>query len=245
MTLQASPTKIADMTQSQSDLVREPVDLALASEHLREIRQSYDSRVIRSYVWARFVIIHIDILELLDRLVPKSGRILDMGCGFGLFSLFLAMRSPERILHGVDLSEKRIRAARLSAERLRLTNVQFEQADICDYAVTGEWDGIFTLDLLHHVVPASRKAFLTAAKNHLKTDGVLVIKDITTRPWWKMAFTWVLDQAMAGPCHVWYQSVAAQTQELEDFGFAVRSRSFQDRLPYPHVVFHCRPDRQS
>jgi 2-polyprenyl-3-methyl-5-hydroxy-6-metoxy-1,4-benzoquinol methylase len=187
------------MSETLPESLEEPVDLVLASEHLREIRLSYDSPVIRSYVWARFVIIHIDILELLDRLVPKQGHILDMGCGFGLFSLFLASRSPERVLHGVDLSGKRVQAARSAAERMRLTNVQFEQADIRDYAVSGEWDGIFTLDLLHHVVPDSRLGFLRAARAHLKPEGVLVIKDIATKPWWKMAFTWLLDQAMGGP----------------------------------------------
>lgn len=229
------------MSQSHPDILDEPLDLVLASEHLREIRRVYDSWVIRSYVWARFVIIHVDILDLLDRLAPKRGRILDMGCGFGLFSLFLAMRSPERMLHGVDLSGKRIEAARKAAERLRLTNVHFEQADIRDYTVTGEWDSIFTLDLLHHVRPQLRRDFLAAARAHLRPDGVLLIKDISTRPWWKMAFTWALDQAMAGPCHVWYQSVENQTDELEKHGFEVRSRSFRDRLPYPHVVFHCKP----
>jgi len=100
------------MSQTPSEIVENEVDLVLASEHLKEIRLSYDSTIIRSYVWARFVIIHIDILEMLDRLVPKRGRILDMGCGFGLFSLFLAMRSPERSIHGVDLSAKRIAASR-------------------------------------------------------------------------------------------------------------------------------------
>ncbi|MCA9446292.1 MAG: class I SAM-dependent methyltransferase [Candidatus Omnitrophica bacterium] len=233
------------MSQTPSEIVENDVDLVLASEHLREIRHSYDSWVIRSYVWARFVIIHIDILELLDRLAPKRGKILDMGCGFGLFSLFLAMRSPERSIYGVDLSENRIQAARRCAEKMRLDNVQFEQADICDYAVGGDWDGIFTLDLLHHVRPQSRQDFLRTARDHLKPDGVLLIKDITTRPWWKMAFTWILDQAMSGPCHVWYQSVENQTEELERFGFEVRSRSFKDRLPYPHVVFHCKPRKES
>jgi cyclopropane fatty-acyl-phospholipid synthase-like methyltransferase len=151
-----------------------------------------------------------------------------MGCGFGLFSLFLASRSSERILYGVDLSASRIQAARTAAERMHLTNVQFERADIRDYAVSGEWDGIFTLDLLHHVLPQSRLEFLKAAKDHLKPEGVLVIKDITTRPRWKMAFTWLLE------------NIEDQTRELEGYGFEVHSRSFKDRLPYPHVVFHCK-----
>jgi 2-polyprenyl-3-methyl-5-hydroxy-6-metoxy-1,4-benzoquinol methylase len=237
------------MTNSDRDPTRNGgsadsgTDLVFASEHLREIRNSYDSLIIRSYVWARFVIIHIDILDLLDRLLPKQGRILDMGCGFGLFSLFLAMRSPERMIHGVDISGRRIEAARKAANRLGLDNVEFECADVRDYAVQGEWDGVFTLDLLHHVPPGSRLDFLRAARAHLSPEGVLVIKDITTEPWHKMMFTWFLDLAIAGPCRVWYQHHDDQAEELQRLGFETQFRRLSDRLPYPHVVFRCQANR--
>lgn len=215
--------------------------LELASGQLERIWKSYDSIVVRAYVRVRFVIIHIDLLDLMDRLLPKSGTILDMGCGFGLFSLFLAIRSPERQLHGVDVSGKRIAAARTAAQRLGIENVEFEQADICDYAVTNDWDGIFTLDLLHHVEPKARMEFLRAARNHLKPEGVLVIKDITTRPFHKMAFTWLLDQVVAGPCRVWYQHHDRQAEELRGLGFKTQFRQISDRLPYSHIVFRCLP----
>ena len=219
-------------------------DLVFASEHLREIRNSYDSLIIRSYVWARFVIIHIDILDLMDRLLPKQGKILDMGCGFGLFSLFLAIRCPERVIHGVDISSRRIEAARKAASRLGLGNVEFECADIRDYAVQGDWDGVFTLDLLHHVPPSSRLDFLRAARAHLSPEGVLIIKDITTTPWHKMVFTWLLDLSIAGPCRVWYQHHDDQAAELESLGFETQFRRLSDRLPYPHVVFRCQVNRE-
>lgn len=218
-------------------------DFALASDSLRTIRNSYDSALIRSYVWARFVIIHIDLLDLMDRLLPKSGKILDMGCGFGLFSLFLASRSPERKLYGVDLSGRRIEAARKAAKKLGLENASFEQADLRDFTVKDEWDGIFTLDLLHHVEPNARLDFLKAARAHLHSEGALVIKDITTRPWMKMAFTWILDQAVAGPCRVWYQHHDRQAEELRSLGFETQFRQISDRLPYSHIVFRCTPSK--
>ena len=216
-------------------------DFEFASALLRRIRNGYDSFIIRSYVWARFVIIHIDILDLMDRLVPKQGKILDMGCGFGLFSLFLAARSPRRTIHGVDISARRIEAARRAAGRLGLKNVEFEIADIREYAVQGDWDGVFTLDLLHHVSPRSRLEFLQAAKDHLNPDGVLIIKDVSTRPWRQMAFTWILDQLVTGPCRVWYQHHDDQAAELKRLGFETEFRRLSDRLPYPHVVFRCQP----
>jgi 2-polyprenyl-3-methyl-5-hydroxy-6-metoxy-1,4-benzoquinol methylase len=220
-------------------------ELVFASDHLRKIREVYDSRLIRAYVWARFTIIHIDILDLMDRLLPKEGKILDMGCGFGLFSLFLALRSPERRLFGVDLSARRIEAARGAAKRLGLENVRFETADVRDYRVEGDWDGIFTLDLLHHVPPSSRRDFLKICRERLVEAGVLVIKDVTTRPRWKAAFTWVLDQLVGGPCRVWYQDHEAQASELREFGFRVDYRRLSDRLPYPHVVFRCQPEEEA
>ena len=49
--------------------------------------------------------------------VPKAGRIMEIGCGHGLFSLYLALQSPERSVTGVDVDADKIPVARRAAER--------------------------------------------------------------------------------------------------------------------------------
>ena len=49
---------------------------------------------------------------LIEPFVPREGAICDLGCGHGLFSIYLALRSPARRIIGYDLDEVEESAAR-------------------------------------------------------------------------------------------------------------------------------------
>lgn len=49
-------------------------------------------------------------------------RVLDIGCGFGLFGCYFSAVYPEISYHGYDLNPARIDMARLAAQRLGLAN---------------------------------------------------------------------------------------------------------------------------
>ena len=51
--------------------------------------------------------------------VPRAGRVLDLGCGHGSFALYLAARSAERTVTGVDVDADKLAAARQAAGRGR------------------------------------------------------------------------------------------------------------------------------
>ena len=72
--------------------------------------------------------------------------------------------------------------------------------------------------------------------DHLAPDGVLIIKDVTRRPWWKMAFTWILDVLMTRGVDMWYWS-PAQFREVIDGRFGMETYPIHDWLPYPHIVY--------
>ena len=63
------------------------------------------------------------------RLIPNEGRVLDLGCGFGLFTLYDAMTHPHTQFTGIDLSGERIRLAGRSAEKMGHSSVQFIEGD--------------------------------------------------------------------------------------------------------------------
>ena len=44
--------------------------------------------------------------------VPARGRIVDAGCGFGMFAAILALRSGEREVYGLDIDADKIARAR-------------------------------------------------------------------------------------------------------------------------------------
>ena len=46
-----------------------------------------------------------------DELLPKKGKILDLGCGYGFMSYMLHFTGPERQVTGVDYDEEKIATA--------------------------------------------------------------------------------------------------------------------------------------
>src|SRR5207247_1662425 len=138
----------------------------MRNDTIRSIVRAYDDPVVRAYCWARFLVLRQRFLEEIGQYLPPSGPVLDIRCGFGLFSPY----SPA-------------------------------------------------------------------------TGGLLLVKDVDTRPAPKRWFTWALDRLMAPRTPVHYWSTEELTGALERAGFGVRRHLMVDLLPYPHVLYICEARR--
>jgi 16S rRNA G1207 methylase RsmC len=49
---------------------------------------------------------------------PRSGRVLDLGCGYGVIGLAIAVASPDTVVTGVDVNERALLLARENAAAL-------------------------------------------------------------------------------------------------------------------------------
>lgn len=217
-----------------------PVRRMGGKEQIRRIIASYSSPVIRAYSRVRFTILRQSFLEEIGQYLPEEGEILDLGCGFGLFSLYFALLEPRRTLTGVDIDERRINYARRSAAALRLPNARYDACDVLEWRTERRFDAIYMLDLLHHLPQESVPGFLAAAAALLKPGGAMIVKDVATTPRWKMWFTLALDRLMVGrePIHYW--APAELRAMLRSLGFDVKTHRMPDVLPYPHIVYVCR-----
>jgi cyclopropane fatty-acyl-phospholipid synthase-like methyltransferase len=209
------------------------------SETVRKIVRAYDDPVVRAYCWVRFGILRQRFLDEIGQYLPDEGPVLDIGCGFGLFSLYYAASGPRRFVRGLDLNGRRIALARRAAARLGLDNVAYEEGDARDFKGDGEVSAAYMLDIVHHVPPASVPPLLRALRRCLPAGGRLLVKDVDTRPAPKRWFTWLLDRAMAPATPVRYWSAEELTHALTDAGFLVRRHLMVDVLPYPHVLYVC------
>ena len=199
--------------------------------------RSYAGPVTRLYSIIRFTILRQPFLEEIDQYLPKRGRILDLGCGFGLFSLYFGSLHPERRIVGVDLNQRRIDMATLSARSLGLANVRYQAMDVLEWSDEQRFDAIYFLDLVHHLPAPSVPEFLTKVRSLLKPGGILLIKDVADRPFLKMLFTLVLDRLMVGMDPIRYWPPDELTDLLESLGFTVFRHRMTDFLPYPHVLY--------
>ncbi len=213
----------------------------MSSSTVQTIIASYSSPLIKAYSQVRFLILRQTFLEEIDQYLPKRGRILDLGCGFGLFSLFFASMQRERELVGVDFDAKRVEQARASAEKLGLTNATYHHGDVLEWESSGRFDAIYMLDVLHHVPPEAAPGLLAQLRGKLRPGGVLLLKEVANRPYGKMLFTLALDRLMVGvkdPIHYWDPTQLQSV--LQGLGFDVKRHWMRDVLPYPHVLYICR-----
>jgi 2-polyprenyl-3-methyl-5-hydroxy-6-metoxy-1,4-benzoquinol methylase len=118
--------------------------------------------------------------------VPTSGRILDLGCGHGVFSLHLALGSPERSVVGVDVDTDKLGIAE-AAGALAAAGLEFRPGS-AEVVPAGPWDAVTVLDVLYLLDEAQLRQLVTDAAAALAPGGVLVIKEMSRTPRWKFAW---------------------------------------------------------
>lgn len=79
-----------------------------------------------------------------------TGKILDIGCGTGRFTIPFAERFPNHSVTGADKSSNMLEQAQ---QKLGSNRVTWEVQDICNLGFESEsFDLVFVSDLLHHIV---------------------------------------------------------------------------------------------
>jgi cyclopropane-fatty-acyl-phospholipid synthase len=90
-------------------------------------------------------------LSCLRAQVRDGMRILDLGCGWGSLSLWLAEQYPAARITGVSNSSRQ--RAWIESERVRrgLTNLEIITADVNDFVPTGRYDRVMSIEMFEHM----------------------------------------------------------------------------------------------
>jgi len=211
----------------------------MSSALIPRIIRAYDDPIVRAYCWGRFWILRQRFLDEIGQYLPARGRVLDLGCGFGLFSLYYATAHPGLEIEGLDLSAKRIAMARAAAARLGLGNVHYGVGDAMDFRGGRAFDAAYMLDIVHHIGEEAVRPLLEQVGKCLPAGGRLVIKDVDRAPVWKRWFTLALDKVMDPRTPVRYWAGEELGAVLESVGFRVYRHLMVDVLPYPHILYIC------
>ena len=108
----------------------------------------------------------------------KGLRILDIGCGGGLLSEPMARLGATVV--GADAAAGNIPVAQIHAENSGL-NIDYRHTTAEDIAASGEqFDVVINMEVVEHV--ADPLGFLTACKDLLKDDGLLLCSTINRNP---------------------------------------------------------------
>lgn len=104
-------------------------------------------------------------------LPPRPAKILDLGCGTGWTSIFLARHGYEVV--GRDIAEDMITAAQsLKTTQTIGDNLQFEVGDFEDTEILPIFDAVIFFDSLHHAEDEAQA--IRFAAQALKPGGVMI-----------------------------------------------------------------------
>ena len=131
--------------------------------------------------------------------LPPGGRVLEIGCGHGLFSAYAALLDPTREVLGVDIDADKIDAAQVAARAVE----HLEIREAPDGAVPdGPWDVVVFVDVLYLLPADEQRRLLAEAVRALAPGGRVVVKEMGTRPAWKVRWNTVQETAVGqGPAH--------------------------------------------
>ena len=106
-------------------------------------------------------------------------RILELGCGWGSLSLWMAKTYPSARITAVSNSASQKAFILARAQERGLANLEVITCDMNDFQAPGEFDRVVSVEMFEHM--SNWRALLTRVKGWLKPDGRLFIHIFTHR----------------------------------------------------------------
>ena len=182
-------------------------------------------------------------VALVDADVPRDGRVLEIGCGHGLVSAYLALSSGERHVTGIDIDARKIAVASHALSHVDPTSAHLEFHHVAPGELPdGPWDAIVIVDVLYLLDRSAEFALLDDCVERLSEHGVLVVKETDVVPRWKhrvartqeVVATKVL-RITAGSS-LSFTPIADIAGHLRSRGLAVTSRPVDKGYLHPHAL---------
>jgi SAM-dependent methyltransferase len=201
----------------------------------------------RSFIWLRW---KLTPYREIAGVLPKAGRILDLGSGHGLLSIALSMDSDRREIIGIDHDQARVRLAERAVARHETSpKPRFEVGDL-EKALTsfasGSLSGIAMIDILHYLSADGQAALLHEAARALEPGGVLAVREVDpdggAAAVWNRLYENVATRigfTRSARTNLEFRSVAGWTAMLETAGLDVRSEPCGSAL-FSDVLFVAR-----
>jgi 2-polyprenyl-3-methyl-5-hydroxy-6-metoxy-1,4-benzoquinol methylase len=149
---------------------------------------------------------------------------------------YAVLKSPQRSVVGVDMSEARIRVARRSI-RGRMKAVEFYLMDIRDLN-SPPFDAAVMTDVLHHIDGQNALSILKAVHSMLADKAPLVILDVDRRPFSKFFVTYLIDRLLNPGSSLHYRSKASMLMLLNQAFFSeLKVIAADSGLPLSDILY--------
>ena len=176
-----------------------------------------------------------------EQMISKKGIILELGCGEGLFSNFIALSQRKRKVIGIEIDEKRVDIANQG-----LKNTSFIKADATLYSLP-KAETIIMMHLLHHLNSRKKQEeLIKRCSQALKKGGTIIIVEVEPKLSWKYLITWFTDHFLVpwlfenriySP--IYFRKSKEWETLLKKFGLLCKITSGEKGKPFTHIIISC------
>ncbi len=133
------------------------------------VQKGYD-KIAEEYQADRHRFDHRKELQKFAELLPKNGKVIDVGCGAGVPVARFLVESGFSVV-GIDFSEKMIRLARRNVPEATFVRKDMSQLDFAD----SSFDGLTAFYSIIHVPREKHSQLLRDFSRILKSGGILLV----------------------------------------------------------------------
>ncbi len=160
----------------------------------------FRDQLLRNYVmkgpvlyWYARIKTHLeDNYTMYEKLLPREGKIVDIGCGYGFMAHILAWTSKDREVIGFDHDEDKILVAQHTPTVT--PNISFEVRNVLDPKVELPMANAFILmDVLHYLPKEAQRELILKCLGNLSPGGMLMIRDANAELEERQRGTWLTE----------------------------------------------------
>jgi len=183
---------------------------------------------------ALLVVLRVIILpyKKIDKIVPPIGTIVDIGCGNGALTNYL--RSPKRIMKGIDLSKNRISIAIKSVKSRK--NIEFIYGDAISFKLP-RVDCYLIVDVLHHIPFQDQEKLLKFLSKSLGSKSILIIKEVDKSNQISYFFSNLIEKVLYPREQIYTRSKHAWIKLFKSLGFSTAIKSGVSYFPDSTKIF--------
>lgn len=170
-------------------------------------------------------------LSQIDQALPLKGVILDLGCGKGVITKYLAKKKARYVI-GIDSNKERV-------STINTGNISFKVGDIRKTTIRNV-DGIVISDVLHHLSKNEQIRLLKNIFVGLRKNGTLVIKEIDANEFIRSRLSRFWDFILYPKDKILYWDSNKLTKYLKSLGFIVKKKTALRLFPGSTNLYICR-----
>lgn len=165
-----------------------------------------------------------------------GGPVIDLGCGLGLFGMWLRAHGVNLPYRGCDLSRWKIRAGNETASRLGFTDFSLSEGDMTAFPLDGA-GCVCAFDVLHYLPPPEQSLLIDRLAAAARQGAAILVRTGVRGCGWRSRFTmleelWTRGTGWISGGRINFPQLAGLIAAFEKQGCSVEARPLWGKTPF-------------